>query len=81
MGKNQAKLISITAYFKGKILFESQMRMVFNEVLEKYLRIPLFTGQLRKKWVTSGFGLKVMLGGSLFVSGRCTLQLSCETIP
>ena len=35
----------ITAYFQGKIIFESQMIMVFNEVLEKYLRIPLFPGQ------------------------------------
>ena len=57
------------------------MRMVFNEVLEKYLRIPLFPGQRRKKWVTSGFGLKVMLGESLFVSGHSTLQISCKTRP
>ena len=34
----------------------------------------------KKKWVTSGFGLKVMLGGSLFVSGQCILQISCGTI-
>ena len=32
------------------------------------------------KRVNSGFGLKVMVGGYLFVSGPCTLQLSCGTI-
>ena len=39
----------ITAYSQGKIIFESQMRILFNEVLEKYLQVPLFTGQRRKK--------------------------------
>ena len=28
---------------------------------------------MKKKWVISGFGLKVMLGGSQFISGHCTL--------
>ena len=32
----------ITDYSQGKIIFESQMILVFNEVLEKYLCIPLF---------------------------------------
>ena len=40
----------ITAYTQGKIIFESQTRMVFNEFPEKYLCIPLFTGQRRKNW-------------------------------
>ena len=35
----------ITAYSQGKIIFEIQIIMVFNEVLEKYSRIPLFPGQ------------------------------------
>ena len=39
-----------------------------------------FSRSVKKKWVTSGFGLKVILGGSLFVSFHCTLQLSCENI-
>ena len=30
---------------------------------KNYLRIPFFSGRVRNKWVTSGFGLKVMLGG------------------
>ena len=29
---------------------------------------------------TSGFGLKVMLGGYIFVSGSCTFQISCGDI-
>ena len=71
----------INDYSQGKIIFESHTRMVCNEFLEKDLRIPLFPGQRRKKCVASGFGLKVMFGGSIFVSGHCTLQLSGETIP
>ena len=38
-----------------------------------------FSRSVQKKWVTSGFGLKVIIGGSLFVSGHSTLQLYCET--
>ena len=34
------------------------------------------TGAVKKKWVTSGFGLKVMLGRSLCVSGPCKLQIT-----
>ena len=30
-------------------------------------------GPVNKKWVTSGFVLKVMLGGSLRVSGTCIM--------
>ena len=37
-------------------------------------------GMVKIKRMTSGFGLKVMLGGSLFVSGHCTFQISCGTI-
>ena len=33
----------------------------------------------KKFWVTSGFGLKVMIVGSVGVSGTCTLQISCGT--
>ena len=33
----------------------------------------------KEKGATSGFGLKVMFGGSLFVSGQCTLKISCGT--
>ena len=36
-------------------------------------------GALNKKRVTSGFGLQVMLGGSLCVLGPRTLQLSYGT--
>ena len=68
----------ITAYNQGKIIFESQKRMVFNEVPEKIFTYSSFSESAKKKWVTSGFGLKVMLRGSLFVSGHCELQLSCE---
>ena len=32
---------------------------------------------VKKKRVTSGFGLQVMLGGYICVSGTCTLNLSC----
>ena len=35
---------------------------------------------VKKERANSGFGLQVMLGGSLFVSGPCTLQLSCVNI-
>ena len=44
-------------------------------VLKIYL-----TGVVKKKRTTSGFGLEVMLGGSLCDSGPCTLQISCGTI-
>ena len=54
----------INAYSQGKIIFEIQMIMVFNEALEN---IYVFVFRpVKKKWVTSGFGLKVMVGGSLF---------------
>ena len=71
----------ITTYSQGKILFENQTRMVFNEVSGKRFSYSSFFRSLKKKWVTSGFGLKVMLGGSLFVSDHCTFQISCENIP
>ena len=38
------------------------------------LKVDL-VGAVKKKRATSGFGLKVMLGGSLCVSDTCTLQL------
>ena len=38
------------------------------------------TGVVKKKSVTSGFGLQVILGGYLCVSGTCVLQISCVTI-
>ena len=56
----------ITDYFQGKMIFESQTRMLFNEVPEKRFTYSSFSGSVKKKWVTSGFGLKVMLGGSIF---------------
>ena len=34
----------------------------------------------KKKRATSGFGLQVMLVGSLFVSGAYKFQISCGTI-
>ena len=68
----------ITAYPQGNIFLESQTRMVFNEVLGKIFTYYSFSRSAKKKWEASGFGLKVMLGGYLFVSGHCTLQLSCE---
>ena len=36
-------------------------------------------GAANKILVTSGYGLKIMLVGSLYVSGPCTLQLSYGT--
>ena len=39
------------------------------------------SGAVKKKRATSGFGLQVMLGGSLFDSVTCTLQLYCGNIP
>ena len=33
-----------------------------------------------KKSLTSGFGLNVMLGGSIYVTGPCIVQLACGTI-
>ena len=38
------------------------------------------SGVVKKKRATSGFGLQVMLGEDIFVSGPCTLQLSCGNI-
>ena len=35
---------------------------------------------VKKKRATSGFGLQVMLGGSLCVSGTCTLKLYCGNL-
>ena len=35
----------ITAYSQENIIFESKTRMLLNEVMKKYLRIPLFPGQ------------------------------------
>ena len=37
-------------------------------------------GTVKKKWVTSGFGLKVMIGWFLCVSGPCKLHISCGAI-
>ena len=37
------------------------------------------SGEVKKKWVTSGVGLKVILGGYLFVSCPFILQISCIT--
>ena len=36
-------------------------------------------GEVKKKRATSGFGLKVILGGYLCVSCPCKFQLSCGT--
>ena len=38
------------------------------------------TGAVKKKRVTSVFGLKVVLGESLCVSGSCIFRISCGTI-
>ena len=35
--------------------------------------------ELNKKRATSGFGFQAMLGGSICVSGPCTLHIYCET--
>ena len=45
-----------------------------------YFLQSLFSDQWRKRWVTTGFGMKVMLGGSFFVSGHFTFQISCEIL-
>ena len=37
-------------------------------------------GMVKKKRVTSCFVSKVMIGGSLCVSGPCILQISCGNI-
>ena len=71
--------LRITAFSQGKIIFEIQMRILFNEVPGEIFTYSSFSRSVKKKWVTSGFGLKVILGGYLFVSGHCTLQLSFET--
>ena len=34
----------------------------------------------KEKRTNSGFGLKVMLGGYIYISVHYTLQLSCETV-
>ena len=38
------------------------------------LKVDIY-GVVNKKRATSGFGLQVMLGGSICVSGPCTLQI------
>ena len=43
------------------------------------LKVDL-AGVENKKRVTSVFGLKVILGGSLCVSVHCILHISCVTI-
>ena len=43
------------------------------------LKVDLSRG-VKKKRATSGFGLKAIIGGSLCVSGTCTLQIYCGTI-
>ena len=37
-------------------------------------------GVVNKKRAASGFGLQVMIGGSIYVSGTCTLQIYGGTI-
>ena len=37
-------------------------------------------GVAKKKWVTSGFGFKVMIGGYICIIVPCILQLYCGTI-
>ena len=44
-----------------------------------FLKVDL-VGAVKKKRATSGFVLKVIIGGSLHVSGPCKLQLSCGDI-
>ena len=65
---------SITNYYQGKTL-----KIRWEWYLIKYwkgdLRFPLFPYQWRKRWVASGFGLKVTLGGSLFFKDHCTLEI------
>ena len=39
------------------------------------LKVDL-VGVVKNKRATSGFGFQVILGGSISVSGHCTLQLS-----
>ena len=53
-------------YSQGKIIFESQITMVFNKVLGKIFLYSSFSRSVKKKWVASSFGLRVILGGSLF---------------
>ena len=44
--------IYIAEYSQVKIIIKSQIRMLFNDVLEKYLHISLFPDQWRKKgWI------------------------------
>ena len=38
-------------------------------------------GAVKKKRVTSGFGLQAMIRCSLCVLGPCIFQISCETRP
>ena len=48
---------------------------------ERFSSEDYFSVAVTKIRATSDFGLKVILVGYIFVSGNCTLQLSCETIP
>ena len=68
----------ITDYSQGKIIFEIQMRTLSNEVPGEIFTYSSFSRSVKKEWVTSGFGLKLMLGGYLFASVHCILKLSCE---
>ena len=79
----------ITGYSQGKVLFESQTRMVFNEVPEKYLRIPIFPGKRTKngwlqvldwKWCLEGLFLFRFTVHCIYIPFINTLDKLAEII-
>ena len=56
----------------------SLMELIVGYLGGSVLKVDIY-GSVKKKSVTSCFGFKVMLGGSICVSSPCTFQLSCRT--
>ena len=53
--------------------------IVVDSLGDSVMKVDLY-GMVKGKRATSGFGLKVMLGGYLCVSGLCKFQISYGTI-
>ena len=65
----------------GKVRFLVYMEELLVGLLVGSVLNMDLSGAVKKKWVTSGFGLKVIIGWSLCVSGPCTFQISYGTRP
>ena len=82
----QASQVSLCLYRHNYTLMVGKVGFIvyITALLVGYLRgsVPKvdFIGSVKKKRVISGFGLKVILWGSLCVSGACTLHLYCGII-